>query len=228
MKCLGIIPARKGSKRVPGKNTKLLNGVPLLTYALKACEESEFLTTIVVSSDDDDVLPMLASTRAKFLKRPDMLATDYSPAIDYVHHVLQSFSDESFDVIVIVQATTPFVRSNDIDSTIELLANDSTADSAVSVMKIEQLYHPMKLKTMRNNILYPYLTEEKGIVAAKDLPNVYVRNGGVYATRPAVIASNRIIGDTCLGFVMPSERSIDINEPIDFEFAEFIAKKYNF
>lgn len=227
MAVLGILPARKGSKRVPGKNTKLLNGKPLVEYALSACVKSFRIDKLVVSSDDDAVEEIVQQYRtARFIRRPEKLSLDESPAIEYVHHVLEALNNSTINVVVIIQPTTPFVTSADIDSTIDLLLSDPAADSAVSVMQIEQLYHPWKLKVMQNKRLLPFLVDEKGIKAAQELPAVFVRNGAVYATHLKVVQAGQIIGDNCLGYVMPFERSIDINYPIDFEFAEFLAKKH--
>jgi CMP-N,N'-diacetyllegionaminic acid synthase len=229
MKIVGIIPARKGSKRVPGKNTKLLAGKPLIQYAVDACLGSKLLDTIIISSDDEEIEKIAVQyPKVEFDRRPEELSTDTSPAIDYVHHILKIFfKDTPPDIIVIVQATTPFVLASDIDQTIQTLLNDNTADTAVSVVKVEQLYHPFKLKTMEGNKLLPYLVDEKGKMAAHELPDVYVRNGAVYASRLSVIKKNQIIGDHCLAHVMPFERSVDINYPIDFEFAAFLANKYH-
>jgi CMP-N,N'-diacetyllegionaminic acid synthase len=226
LKILGIVPARKGSKRVPGKNTRKLAGIPLIEYVLRACRGSKKLTSVVVSSDDEEVKSIVRSYQElRFIQRPEELSTDMSPAIDYVRHVMK-VTNESWDIIVIIQPTTPFVRSEDIDNTIELLVT-SRAQTSVSVVKIEQLHHPFKLKVMDGNTLLPFLKDEGNIKAAHELPDVYSRNGGVYASWADTIRQGLIIGDPCVGYVMPYERSVDINYPIDFDFAEFLAVKYS-
>jgi CMP-N,N'-diacetyllegionaminic acid synthase len=161
------------------------------------------------------------------LKRPPEFAADDSPAIDYVRHalaVLEQNQERRFDVVVILQATSPFTLPADIDGTIDLL-RASGADTAVSVMRVDHAVHPVKLKTMSGDRLLPFLEEERGRMAAADLPEVFVRNCSVYATRRAVIESGRIIGDDCRGYVMPRERSVDINEPLDLELAEFLLSR---
>jgi CMP-N,N'-diacetyllegionaminic acid synthase len=130
-----------------------------------------------------------------------------------------------YDIIVIVQPSSPFTLGMDIDNTITLLDEKQDADSAVSVMKLDHAIHPVKLKTMVENELIPYLEEEKGRMADYDLPELYVRNGSVYVSKIENIKRNKIIGDKCLGYVMPRERSIDINDPIDFAFAEFLMSR---
>jgi CMP-N,N'-diacetyllegionaminic acid synthase len=228
LRILGIIPARKGSKRVPGKNTRSLGGVPLIEYSLKACKRARSFTSLIVSSDDEKVKEIVGlHSDVSFVRRPDEFATDTSPAIEYVRHAL-AVTKGRWDVIVIVQPTTPFVRAEDIDGTINLLISKE-AKSAVSVMRIEQMHHPFKLKVMdRDGILLPFLQDEGNIKAAHELPDVYTRNGGVYASTMDVIEKGMVIGEPCVGYVMPNERSIDINYPVDFEFAEFLASKYDF
>jgi CMP-N,N'-diacetyllegionaminic acid synthase len=224
---LGIIPARKGSKRVPGKNTKKLAGVPLIEYVLNAAAASTLFNQVVVSSDDEEIRSLVGHyPKFAFLERPADLCTDVSPAIDYVRHVLENFR-EHWDIVVIVQPTTPFVTAEDIDGTISLLM-DTNAKTSVSVVKVEQLHHPYKLKVMQGATLLPFLKDEGNIKAAHELPDVYSRNGGVYASTIDTISKGLIIGDPCVGYVMPYERSVDINYPIDFDFAEFLALKYHF
>lgn len=225
---LGIIPARGQSKRLPRKNLSLLGGKPLLAWAIEAARQARHPSRLIVSSDDAEILALAGNYDQRLpLVRPAELAADDSPAIDYVRHALSTLERDGqvrFDVVVILQATSPFTLPEDIDRTIELLLA-SGAETAVSVMKVDHAVHPVKLKTMSGDRLLPYLEEERGRMAAADLPEVFVRNCSVYATRRAVIESGRIIGDDCRGYVMPRERSLDINESLDLELAEFLLSR---
>jgi CMP-N-acetylneuraminic acid synthetase len=224
---LGIIPARRGSKRLPRKNVRQLGGKPLVAWIIEAARAAKCLDRLVVSSDDPEVLEV-ASTygRSVPLERPADLATDSSPAIDFVRHALECLPSggQPFDAIAILQPTSPFTLSVDIDRTIELLER-SGADSAVSVMRLDHAIHPAKLKTLSADRLLPYLEEERGRMAAHDLPDVYVRNCSVYVTRRGAIERGQVIGDDCRAYVMPRERSLDINDEQDFLFAEFLLSK---
>lgn len=226
---LGIIPARGQSKRLPRKNLCLLAGKPLLGWAIEAARQSRRLNRLIVSSDDDEILAVARTYDDRLpLKRPLELAADDSPAIDYVRHALATLErdgKQTFDIVVILQATSPFTLPEDIDGTIGLLLS-SHADTAVSVMRVDHAVHPVKLKTMSGDRLLPYLEEERGRMAAADLPEVFVRNCSVYATRRAVIESGQIIGADCRGYVMPRERSVDINESLDLELAEFLLSRH--
>jgi CMP-N-acetylneuraminic acid synthetase len=228
MRVLGIVPARGGSKRLPGKNLRLLGGKPLVSWVIEAGRKVTRLDRLVVSSDEDEILkiagkhdPLLA------LRRPPELAGDRSPAIDYVRHALATLEADrapQFDVVVILQPSSPLTSAEDIDATINLL-EESGADTAVSVVQLEHAIHPLKLKVMDGSRLLPYLEEENGRMAEHELPKVFVRNCAVYATRRNLIDKGLVIGADCRGYVMPRERSIDINEELDLMFAEYLLSK---
>ncbi len=228
LKPLGIIPARGGSKRLPRKNVVPLAGKPLVAWTIEAARASRRIARLVVSSDDDQVLDIAASYDKQLpLRRPDVISGDQSLAIEFVRHALTTLEDAGkgpFDSIVILQPSSPLTLAEDIDNTIELLAT-SGADSAVSVMQLDHAVHPLKMKTLDGDRLVPYLEEERGRMAAHELPTIYVRNCSVYATRRATIDRGEVIGDDCRGYVMPRERSLDINEELDLQFAEFLLSR---
>ena len=224
-KVLTIIPARAGSKRVPGKNKKKLGGKELIRYAIEAVLNSKRTNTIVVSSDDEEILKIAGEyAQIVSMRRPAEISGDEAKAITYVHHALEQLGSD-YDIIAIVQPTSPFTLGEDIDATIDLLSNPE-ADSSVSIMKLDHAIHPLKLKIMDGDELLPYMEEEKGRMAAHELTELYARNGSVYVSRIETIKKGKIIGDRCLGNEMPRERSLDINDKLDFEFAEFLLKKY--
>ncbi|MEM8528903.1 MAG: acylneuraminate cytidylyltransferase family protein [Bacteroidota bacterium] len=224
---LGIIPARAGSKRIKGKNKVKLAGKELVRYAIEAALSSKLLTKIVVSSDDKDILNITDTyENVTALRRPDDISGDKAPAITYVHHALENL-EVSFDYIVIVQPSSPFTLGEDIDNTVQLLLHSEQADSSVSVMKLDHAIHPVKLKVLEDKKLNPFLEEENGRMAAHELPELYVRNCSVYVANLENIKAGKIIGEHCLGYVMPRERSVDINDPIDLAFATFLMREKN-
>jgi CMP-N-acetylneuraminic acid synthetase len=221
MRVLGIVPARAGSKRISGKNLRELGGKPLVAWAIEAARGARRLSRLVVSSDDESVLNVARSFDDKLpLRRPAELATDTAPAIDYVRHALAALG-EPFDAVAIIQPSSPLTRSEDIDAAIELLERTG-GDSAVTVVRLDHALHPAKLKRLEGDRLLPYLEEERGRMASHELPPVYVRNCAVYVSRRATIEAGDLLGRDSRGHVMPRERSIDINEPLDLEFAEFL------
>lgn len=228
MRTLGIIPARGGSKRVVGKNMRLLAGKPLVAWAIEAARKAKRIDRLVVSSDDEQVLELARELDPNLpLRRPADIATDTAPAIDYVRHALRELERAerlSFGSVAIVQPSSPFTLTEDIDATIELL-DRSGADTAVSVVEVEHALHPAKFKTLDGDRLLSYFEEERGRMAAHELPHLYVRNCSVYAISRPTIERGQIIGDDCRGYVMPRERSLDINDEQDFAFAEWLAER---
>ncbi len=228
MGILAIIPARAGSKRIKNKNKKEFCGKPLVTYIIETALNSKLLTEIVVNSDDEDILSIASKYRdIRTMKRPAEISKDDSKAIDYVYQTINVLKQEGsvFDMVVILQPTSPLTSFMDIDNTIKLL-KDTKADSSVSVMKLDHAIHPIKMKVMDGDTLIPFLEEEDGRMSEQELPSIFVRNCSVYVSLIKTIEKGMIIGNDCRGYVMPRERSIDINDPVDFDFAEYLYKKY--
>lgn len=228
MRVLGIVPARGGSKRVPRKNVRPLGGKPLVLWAIEAALAAKQLARVVLSSDDDEVLALGARhADVLCLRRPDDISTDTAPAIDYVRHAERELAlrgEAPFEAVAIVQPSSPFTEPTDVDTGVTLL-EQSGADSAVSVMQLDHAIHPLKLKRLEGDKLLPFLEEERGRMSDHQLPKLFVRNGSVYVSAAATIARGEIIGDDSRGFVMPRERSIDINDELDFSFAEFLLRQ---
>jgi CMP-N-acetylneuraminic acid synthetase len=213
---------------VPGKNKRKLAGKPLVSWVIDAALETKRLDRIVVSSDDEEILRVAKSYSPSLaINRPREISRDDSPAIEYVRHalaVLEGEGEARFDVVVILQPSSPLTEVEDIHGVLDLLER-TQADTAVSVVQLDHSIHPAKLKLMQGDRLVPYLENEKGRMAEHELVKVFVRNCAVYATSRHVIESGVIIGEDCRGYVMPRERSIDINEQIDLLFAEFLISR---
>jgi CMP-N-acetylneuraminic acid synthetase len=228
MKTLGIIPARKNSKRVPQKNFRPFAGTTLTDLAIQQALNANSLDVIAVNSDSEEVLRIAAKYEQIIaINRPGELASDDSPAIDYMLHTLNFFKQQKlfFDYVVIIQPSSPFRKGSDIDATVNLLSGNNEADSAVSVVRLPQMIHPHKIKLMEGNILKPWLVVEGENTAAHQLPELYVRNCAVYVFRAINLEKHITFGEVCLGYLMPPETSVDINDMREFEFAEYIYLK---
>lgn len=226
MNVLAIVPARGGSKRVPGKNLRPLGDKSLVARSIEAARSAPSVAKVVVSSDDEAVLAIArAYPDVVALKRPAAISGDDAPAIDYVRHVFEALgpAGAAFDAVAIIQPSSPFTLSADIDATVAVLDAAPQADSAVSVVELEHAIHPAKLKRLEGTKLVPYLEAEAGRMAAHELPKVFVRNCSVYVTRRSCLDNKgSIIGDDSRAYVMPRERSLDINDEVDWSFAEFM------
>ena len=155
MKILGVIPARGGSKGVPRKNIKYLGNIPLIGHTIMAALESN-IYKLVVSTEDDEIAEISLKLGANVpFKRPIQLAQDNSSSIDVaINALLQSekIYNEEYDAIMMLQPTTPFRNKNDINNSIDILNNNSDADSVISVVNVEG-HHPARMKYINNNIL---------------------------------------------------------------------------
>ncbi len=232
MKILAIIPAREGSKRVPLKNFRPFAETTLLDLAIQQALSATLIDKIVVNSDAPQVKEIAKkyeSEGIEYLERPKELATDESPAIDYMLQTLDHYESKGlfYDLVVIIQASSPLRNGSDIDSTIQLLLNNEQADSAVSVVMLSHMIHPHKMKTMNGDTLRPWLVDEGQKTSAHELPDIFVRNCAVYVFKSAHLKNGITYGPQSLGYVMPVETSVDINDMIDFKFAEYLFKEKN-
>ncbi len=231
-KILAVIPARGGSKGVPRKNIKPLGGKPLIHYVLNAALKSKLIDYVVVSSEDNEILSIAkkhGKNNKKFtlIKRPKSLARDKTLAVPVLKHAVEKIEKEkesTFDYIIMLQVTTPFITPDDIDKSIKKIIK-TKADSVVSVYEINDT-HPVKIKKIVDDKLIQYTPGLKeNIFRRQDLTPAYKRNGGIYVSKRDVIMKDGLIwGKVCRPYIMPAERSIDINSMVDFYLAEVVFK----
>lgn len=225
-KILGVITARGGSKGLPGKNIKLLGGKPLIAYTIDAARKSHLITHLIVSTDDEEIAAVASQAGGDVpFRRPQELAQDNTPHLPVMQHAIQFMEQKlgiTFDYAVIFQPTSPFRTVEDIDGTLQKLIT-TTADSAVSVCEVEPSAHPMKIKKLEGDRVLPYCLEEPEGARRQDLPVAYKRSAAVYAMRrDLIIKDNRLYGDHIVGYIVPQDRSIDIDTPLDWLKAEYL------
>jgi CMP-N,N'-diacetyllegionaminic acid synthase len=225
MRVLGLIPARGGSRRVPRKNLAVLGGRTLVRRALETALTASCFGCVALSSEDDDILAEAAGLNALRILRPAALAADGALAYDVAIHALTVLEHERprFDALAIVQCTSPFTAPEDLAGALELL-DRTGAESVVSVVRLEAAQHPLKLKVLEGDRLLPYLEDDR-MAPSHQLPPVWVRNGSIYASRRGVLERGLLIGDDVRGFVMPAERSLDIDTEKDLAVAEFLLSR---
>lgn len=226
---LAIIPARSGSKRVPGKNMRVLHGKHLIQYAIEAALDSQLLTEIVLSTDSPEILKTakIYGNRIMCLERPTQFATDASPAIEYVQHALEYMRREfkkHFDYVAIIQPSSPLTKGTDIDNTIQIML-DYEADCAVSIKEVPHDLHPSKYLFLNKNKLNPLFEVSQMGNSEEKNQKIYVRNGSVYVSSLKLINEGKILSENCAAYIMPSNRSVDINDELDLSFAEFLLQQ---
>lgn len=227
---LGVITARGGSKGIPGKNIKPLQGRPLIAWTIETAKKSALITDLIVSTDDPNIADIAKEYGADVpFMRPKELAEDATSHLPVMQHAvreMEAIKNSAFDYVVILQPTSPFRKPEYIDGTLNVLITEKT-DSAVSLYEIDGSMHPMKIKKLENNHVVPYCMEEPEGARRQDLPRAYKRSGDVYAmTRECLMEKNRLYGDSIAGYVVPATWVIDIDTPTDWIVAEEYAKQF--
>ena len=224
-KILAVVTARGGSKGIPGKNIKLLGGQPLLAYSIEAAKKSKLITHTIVSTDALEIAEVAKKFGGEVLfMRPKELAEDQTPHVPVMKHAIEFMEKKlgvTFDYAVILQPTSPFRTTDDIDQTLGKLIT-SKADSAVSLVDVGN-EHPVKAKKLVGDKVLPYCIPEPEGTRRQDFPPAYRRSGAIYAMRrDLIVKDGRLYGDNIVGYVVPQERSIDIDTPFEWFRAEWM------
>lgn len=226
---LAIIPARGGSKGVRGKNIKLLCGKPLIVYTIEAAVTARFVERIILSTDDPEIATIAGKYDVEIpFMRPAQLAQDDSLAIDnYIYTVdrFNSKNSKQYDDLIVLQPTSPFRTAADIDSAIKLF-HEKNADSVISVC--EASHPPVWAKKIApSGAMKDYLNNNIGNKNRQELEKAYMPNGAIFILKLSLLKNfYSYYSDNTYAFIMPPERSVDIDTPFDFEFAEFLIKKH--
>lgn len=223
---ISIIPARGGSKGLPRKNIIDLCGKPLIAWTIESSLKSKYITQTIVSSDCEEILKVAKSHGANVLKRPAELAKDDISSEPVINHVLESF-DFNFDVLILLQPTSPMRDCHDIDSAIELLLNQK-AESLISVNKIDNKVLKSFIKTSEgfltgiNNNKFPFMRRQ-------DLPPVFMPNGAMYIIKVNSYTKKKslFIEDNTIPFLMNENKSVDIDTIEDLKLVESYIKNLN-
>ncbi len=218
---LAIIPARSGSKRIKNKNLQKINNKPLIYYAIKEALKSKYIIETIVLTDSKLIKKESIKYGAKvpFL-RPKHISLNKTLMIETVQYALNKlkiYKNKKFKYIVLLPVTSPLRNSRDIDECCKKILNNPKADSLVTTYKIEESHHPSKIMYEKKN---KYLKRIK----YEEKKSFFVRNG------PAVLITKKskikkyLLGGNTLNYVMPFERSIDINYQKDLEIARLLMR----
>ncbi len=220
---LVIIPARGGSKRLPRKNILDLAGKPLIVWSIEAGLNSKYIDKVIVSSDDDEILEISKIYGAQIIKRPSELASDTATTFDALKHTIDNI--EKYDYIVLLQATSPLRDEKHIDEAIELLEAKG-ADAVISVCEMD--HSPLWSNTLPlDNSMIGFLKDEILNKRSQDLAQYFRLNGATYICKTDKLLEEKsfFLKDNIFAFKMDRQSSIDIDEEIDFKFAEMLIKK---
>lgn len=223
---LAIIPARSGSKGLPGKNTLNFCEKPLIAWSIEQAKASKYLDKILVSTDGKKIADIAVKYGADvpFL-RPKQLATSTSSIIDVLIHALNFLGkNNSYDAVLLLQPTSPLRKSEDVNKAIELFFKKN-ADSVVSVCLNE--HHPYWSTTLSNTQkIKKFLGKGNVHKNRQSLEPFFRLNGVIYLAKIDFLKKKRsFFGNNTYAYIMPAERSQDIDTKLDFEIAQFLAKK---
>lgn len=226
-KIIAIIPARGGSKEIPRKNIKPLVRKPLIAHTIEAALESKYLDMVIVSTEDEEIAKISKKYGAEVKKRSKKLSTDTAKIIDVVLDLLNTLKTEKYqpEIIVLLQPTSPLRTVDDIDRAIETFLKNKCG-SVISVCETEQSpYWDLKV---RKKYLKPLLSWKYFKMRRQDLDKVYTLNGAIYVTTTErLVKYKSFYGKKILPYIMPKERSVDIDSELDFGIVNLMLKLKN-
>lgn len=223
-KVLAIIPARGGSKRLPQKNVLDLNGKPIISWTIEASLKSKYIDKTIVSTDSEFIMEISEKYGASVpFKRPANLSSDEAKSLDVIFHAVDFLKDinEEYKYVILLQPTSPFRTSVDIDNSIKMLNNKVKA--VLSVCETE--HSPLWANILPNDLsMTNFLRKEIIGKRSQELPNYYRLNGAIYLIETEYLNKmGGFIGEHTYAYVMNQDNSLDIDTKQDYLFAKFLA-----
>jgi CMP-N,N'-diacetyllegionaminic acid synthase len=216
---LALITARGESKGIPNKNIKVLGKKPLIQWTIDAALSSFYLDRIVVSSDSPAILKISEQLGCEPLLRPDHLAEDHSTSVDVILHALENIKSK-YDYLILLQPTSPFRRTKDIDGIIESTVK-SGSEVMASVARLKT--HPMFIYEIIDGKLRSFKPQKQQL-RRQDMPPVYVHNGALYIAKISTLLREKSFNlPNTQAYVTEGDINVDIDTPDDWSYAEFLA-----
>ena len=229
-KVLAVIPARSGSKGIPKKNVRTLYGKPLIQYMIEAANNAKMVDKVIVSTESAEIGKIAEECGAEvpFLRPPE-LAIDEVQITAPVKHAMEFYDTNNihFEMVLSLQATSPLTISSDIDSCINKMI-ETGCDSVVSMKVLEEV-HPWRIYDMKGDLVVPFneYTNED-FPQRQDRPPAYKFSGAIYLRKRHLLENwndvDFALGEDVRGILIPSDRAVDINGPIDMIVAESLVK----
>lgn len=229
-KVLAIIPARSGSKGVPGKNIKKINGLPLITWTIKQALSSKLLNKVIVSTDGEEIAAIAKESGGEIpFIRPAKFAQDDSPTSDVVIHAINFYSHQGikFDMVAVLEPTSPLRKISDIDRGIKLLKKQPEAYSLVSVGEVHT-EHPLIVKKIQHEFVKPYWKDMPKIHQRQQADMAFFPYGVLYLSRvEKFLELKTFYTDQTLPMKIERWQNYEIDDALDFEIIEMLMKKYS-
>ena len=229
---LCVIPAREGSKGLPGKNTKELCGKPLVSWPIEAAKKSTLIDKIVVSTDSKIIskIAQCYGASVPFI-RPDKLAQDTSTTFAVIEHAISFFKKQKqkFDYIICLEPTSPLTTDRDIDEALNMLEeNRNIADSIVGVSKVENAHPVFDARINKQGLISPYQGNKFKFYRRQDIEELYYFDGSLYISDTNVFLEEKsFYHNKTLAYKVPKWKAIEIDDIADFIYAEAILNNIN-
>ncbi|MCX2982122.1 acylneuraminate cytidylyltransferase family protein [Halieaceae bacterium IMCC14734] len=226
---LAIIPARGGSKGIPGKNIKQFAGKPLIVHSIETALNCGYVTRTVVSTDDDEIAAVAIAHGAQVIMRPSELAADTSLVIDAIKYTVRKVEEagEVVDIVTLLEPTSPFRRPEDLDKCLQILIEDE-ADSVATFTPSD--VSPNRLWRVSDEVVEPYIDGAVPWLPRQKQPKAFELTGQIYALSKNILFEKEdaialLLGRTS-AVITPRETALDIDTELDFMIAEKIMEHY--
>jgi CMP-N-acetylneuraminic acid synthetase len=220
---VAIIPARGGSKGIPGKNLHAFGAKPLIAWTIGAALSAPGVDRVIISTDSPEIARVAEEYGASvpFLRPPE-LATDDTPMIEVLRHAVGWMQGSGWEVeaVTLLQPTSPLRTAAHISSAWRLFQNSPQGQSLVSVVAIPHQFHPASILSLQGGMLVPALPDAQRSTRRQDKPVLYARNGpAILILKPVHILAGQLYADPCVAYIMDEDSSIDIDSLRDLEIA---------
>ena len=226
---LAVIPARGGSKGIPGKNIRAFAGKPLIAHSIEASLHCSLITRTVVSTDDDEIAKIAYAHGAQVIRRPDELATDTSLVIDAIKHAVREVEEEgrNVDVVLLLEPTSPLRRAEDIENCIQVLL-DNKADSVATFTPAH--VSPNRLWRVSGDVVEPFIEGAVPWLPRQKQPKAFELTGQIYGLSRKILFEKDDSISTLSGrifpVITPRDTALDIDTEFDFILAEKVMQHF--
>jgi len=230
-KILSIVPARGGSKGLPGKNIKTFNNKPLIHWTIESAKKSKLLDRLFVSTDCNEIAEIVKNLGVEIPEmRPKHLAKDTSPSWELIIHALDYFKSigERYDYVALLEPTSPLRKANDIDNAISKIIDNPIADSLVSCGEVHT-EHPDIVKKINNQgFLTSYYPARKDIYQRQQADQAFFPYGVIYISKVDSFYKNKsFYVEKLISYEIERWQNFEIDDAIDFHINEYLFKENN-
>jgi len=226
MKVLGVIPGRGGSKGVKGKNIRVVDGIPLIGYAIKTASNSKKLTRYIINTDSDEIEKIAHDFNAEVYRRNPELGSDSASIVPVILETIEALEakGETFDVVILLQVTSPIRNGQNVDEVISMFERDPELSGVISVVPMHDV-HPARMYRLDESLNMNPLNPEWETARRQEIPPVYYRNGCIYAVQTEILKKYKtLMPEGKKGYVMPVEWLANIDDERDLIITEALIK----